>query len=77
MTDSAITKAKMRIIRALASGLALLALTLGVPALLLAYGRTPGWSELVDLPGEMLTDTAAFALLTVVAWTAVRRDIHP
>jgi hypothetical protein len=58
----------MRIARAIASGITLVALTVGVPVALVTFGRLPGWDDLADLPGEMLTDTTAFALLTALAW---------
>ncbi len=60
----------MRVARAVASALTLAALTVGVFFALLTFGRLPGWDELADLPGEMLTDRTAFALLTLLAWAA-------
>jgi DNA-binding SARP family transcriptional activator len=60
----------MRIARAIASGIIVAFLIVGVFVALLAYGRLPTTDELVDLPNEMLTDTTVFILLTLLAWAA-------
>lgn len=60
----------MRLVRALASAAVLIVLVLAVPVALVAYGHLPAVDGLAELPGEMMTDTTAFALLTVLAWLA-------
>jgi DNA-binding SARP family transcriptional activator len=60
----------MRLARAVLASLVLGFLMVGVPIALVAFGRLPGWNQVTDLPGEMLTDTTAFALLTLIAWAA-------
>src|SRR6266545_4015738 len=60
----------MRVARAIASAITLVGLTVGVFLALLAYGRLPNWHELAGHPTQPLTDSTAFALLTLLAWAA-------
>lgn len=63
-----------RLLRSIAAGLALAALTIGVPVLLVVFGRSPldgtgsAWEQITDLPTQAISDKMAFGLLTIGAW---------
>jgi nucleoid-associated protein YgaU len=65
-----------RLLRASGAGFILIALTFGVPILLLAFGRSPLdgdgslWDQLSSLPGQTVSDNVAFGVLTLAAWLA-------
>ncbi|HEX6568643.1 MAG TPA: hypothetical protein VF015_05740, partial [Acidimicrobiales bacterium] len=61
--------------RALAAGAALVALLVGVPLALLAWGRwpitgAPGGEQIRDLPGTIASDSALIGVFTVALWLA-------
>jgi transcriptional activator len=60
----------MRYLRAVAAAVVLAGLVVGVPIVLALFGRLPSSSELAAIPTKALSDTTAFAVLTLAAWAA-------
>lgn len=62
------------VIRAVLAAAALIALVVGLPVALLAWGRSPldgngsTWDQLTAMPTQTVSDTMAFGALTIAAW---------
>jgi len=64
-----------RVARSVLAAIALAVLTVGVPLLLVRFGswplhQVPTANDLRTAPGQVLTDSAVFSILTVAAWLA-------
>lgn len=65
-----------RIARAVGAAALLAALLVGLPVLLVSFGRSPLdgsgslWDQLTRFPTQTVSDTVAFGLLTIAAWVS-------